>query len=93
MKSVKHGMRIAELNKSKLFSREYFRQKQTRSNMMRRLVLALFLTPLMSMLAQDRHVTVRVIPPASTPADAAIFIAGNSPALGNWDPGKVRLKK
>ncbi|MCX6133693.1 MAG: alpha/beta hydrolase-fold protein [Ignavibacteriales bacterium] len=42
-------------------------------------------------LAQDMKVSVRVVPPASTPRDAKIFIAGNSPALGNWDPGKVLL--
>ncbi len=42
---------------------------------------------------QDKKVRVRVVPPASTPGDAKIFIAGNTPALGNWDPGKVTLTK
>jgi predicted alpha/beta superfamily hydrolase len=28
-----------------------------------------------------------------TPSDADIFIAGNSDALGEWDPGRIRLQK
>ena len=51
------------------------------------------LVPLCLGFGQDKKVTVRVVPPASTPGDAKIFIAGNSASLGNWDPGKVLLKK
>ncbi len=56
-------------------------------------LLALFLMPLVWSLAQNKNVTVKVVPPASTPADAKIFIAGNSQALGNWDPGLVSLTR
>jgi predicted alpha/beta superfamily hydrolase len=56
--------------------------------------MAIFLAaPLNRVLGQDKKITVRVVPPASTPGDAALFIAGNSPALGNWDPGKVPLTR
>jgi predicted alpha/beta superfamily hydrolase len=44
-------------------------------------------------LGQHKKVTVRVMSPALTPADARLFIAGNSADLGNWDPGKVQLSK
>ena len=51
------------------------------------------IVPLCWGLGQEKKFTVRVVPPASTPGDAKVFIAGNSPALGNWDPGKVQLTK
>jgi predicted alpha/beta superfamily hydrolase len=39
------------------------------------------------------RVTFKVIAPASTPSGARVFIAGNQPALGNWDPGKIALRQ
>lgn len=43
--------------------------------------------------AQDCNVTVKVFVPASTPARDSIFIAGNLPLLGNWNPGAVKLQR
>lgn len=40
---------------------------------------------------QEPRVIFDVIVPPSTPAEAKIFIAGNHPLLGNWDPGKIEL--
>lgn len=37
-------------------------------------------------------VTFIVQPPAGTPAGERLFIAGNIPALGPWDPGKAALQ-
>ena len=42
-------------------------------------------------ISQDKKVTIRVVPPASTPKGSTICIAGNAPMLGNWDPGAVKL--
>jgi len=42
---------------------------------------------------KEARVNVNVIAPASTPASARLFVAGNQPGLGNWDPGKVELKR
>ncbi len=56
-------------------------------------ILALFFFLPVSLFSQDRHITINVIAPAATPSDAKIFIAGNSPVLGNWDPGKVVMRK
>jgi len=42
---------------------------------------------------QEPQVTFNVIVSASMPAGAKIFIAGNHPLLGNWDPGKIELAK
>jgi predicted alpha/beta superfamily hydrolase len=41
--------------------------------------------------ARDAMVTFKVFAPADTPSDASVFIAGNIPSLGPWDPGKVKL--
>jgi predicted alpha/beta superfamily hydrolase len=38
-------------------------------------------------------VTFKVRVPDYTPSDAGIFVSGNIPALGPWDPGKVELGK
>jgi predicted alpha/beta superfamily hydrolase len=38
-------------------------------------------------------VTIAVVTPASTPPDAQLYIAGNHPSIGDWDPGKVKLTK
>ena len=38
-------------------------------------------------------VTIEVKVPTTTPQAATVFIAGNASGLGNWDPGKVKLKK
>lgn len=44
-------------------------------------------------LGQEKQVTVKVIVPSATPKDAGIYIAGNHPVLGDWNPGKVKLQK
>ena len=41
--------------------------------------------------ARDAMVTFKVFVPEGTPPDASVFIAGDIPALGPWDPGKVKL--
>ena len=41
--------------------------------------------------ARDAMVTFKVFAPDDTPPDASVFIAGNIPSLGPWDPGKVEL--
>ncbi|MBN2564084.1 MAG: esterase [Candidatus Eisenbacteria bacterium] len=41
--------------------------------------------------ARNAMVTFEVIAPEGTPPDASVFISGNIPALGPWDPGKVKL--
>jgi predicted alpha/beta superfamily hydrolase len=43
--------------------------------------------------SQTKTFVVHVVIPATTPQDASVFIAGNMPALGEWNPGKVRLQK
>ncbi len=42
---------------------------------------------------QVKRIEVRVIAPPSTPGESTVFVAGNTPAFGNWDPGKVPMKK
>jgi predicted alpha/beta superfamily hydrolase len=42
---------------------------------------------------QEPQVIFNVIVPASTPAEAKVFIAGNHSLLGNWDPSKIELTK
>jgi predicted alpha/beta superfamily hydrolase len=42
---------------------------------------------------KEARINVNLIAPASTPAGARIFIAGNQPSLGNWEPGKIELKQ
>ena len=56
-------------------------------------VSVMLLAALMCGYGQDKNVLIRVTAPASTPAGSKIFIAGNSPSLGNWDPGVVPLTK
>ena len=41
--------------------------------------------------AQEKKITIRVLLPATTLNNPSIYVAGNSPMLGNWDPGKIRL--
>ncbi|MBI5215134.1 MAG: histidine kinase [Ignavibacteriae bacterium] len=55
--------------------------------------IILFVLVLTSCLAQPVRITINVIAPSSTPKDATIFIAGNEPKLGDWDPGKVSMKQ
>ncbi len=43
--------------------------------------------------ARGAMVTFKVHVPDATPPEAGVFIAGNIPALGPWDPGKVELGK
>jgi predicted alpha/beta superfamily hydrolase len=43
--------------------------------------------------AQDIPVTFTVVAPSVTPKDAIVYIAGNHPLLGNWNPGAVALGK
>ncbi|MBI3006253.1 MAG: histidine kinase [Ignavibacteriales bacterium] len=44
-------------------------------------------------MSQEFYVTLKVFVPRSTPAEGRIFVAGNHPNLGNWDPGKVELNR
>lgn len=41
----------------------------------------------------DATVTLVVHPPADTPADATLYVAGNHPSLGPWSPNKHALVK
>jgi len=43
--------------------------------------------------AQEKRVSIRVVVPSSTPKDASVFITGNSPVIGSWDPGKTPMTK
>jgi predicted alpha/beta superfamily hydrolase len=43
--------------------------------------------------AQDVQITFTVIVPPMTPKEAVVYIAGNQPMLGNWNPGEIALKK
>jgi predicted alpha/beta superfamily hydrolase len=43
--------------------------------------------------ARDALVTFKLAVPGYTPTDASVFISGNIPSLGPWDPGKVPLGK
>jgi len=42
---------------------------------------------------QDARLLIKVVAPPSTPGGSRVFIAGNQPALGDWDPGKIVLQK
>ncbi len=59
--------------------------------MKKSIVLLLFVSS--SVPAQEINITFRVLPPSQTPAAAAVFLAGNTPALGNWNPGAIALEK
>lgn len=39
------------------------------------------------------YANIKVLVPPSSPAGTGVFIPGNQPALGDWDPGKVRLEQ
>lgn len=52
-----------------------------------------YLLLLTSCPGQEVDVTVNVVPPRSTPQDAQLFIAGNHPTVGDWQPGKVAMQK
>lgn len=41
---------------------------------------------------KNAYVTIKVVPPVM-PDSAKILIAGNQPAFGDWDPGKIMLQK
>jgi sialidase-1 len=45
--------------------------------------------------AQAQGVTIdfRVTVPRNTPGDATVYLAGNLPAAGGWNPGAIRLEK
>ena len=45
--------------------------------------------------AYSQGITVKwnVLIPATTPAKSRVYLAGNHPALGDWDPGRVELRK
>ncbi|MCX6120999.1 MAG: alpha/beta hydrolase-fold protein [Ignavibacteriales bacterium] len=43
--------------------------------------------------SQNVQITFTVIVPPMTPKDAIVYIAGNHPMLGNWNPGGIALKK
>jgi len=57
------------------------------------LVVAALLALPVAASARDAMVTFKVLVPEDTPPDASVFIAGGIPALGPWDPGKVKLGK
>ncbi len=38
-------------------------------------------------------ITINVIAPSSTPDDAQLYISGNYPAAGDWNPGLIKLEK
>jgi predicted alpha/beta superfamily hydrolase len=42
---------------------------------------------------KEARVTFKVITPPSTLGEARVFIAGNQTALGDWDPGKIELRR
>jgi predicted alpha/beta superfamily hydrolase len=42
---------------------------------------------------QDVQITFTVIVPPMTPKEDVVYIAGNHPLLGNWNPGGIALKK
>lgn len=44
----------------------------------------------LSLLSQSK---IKVVVISSLPKDHKVFISGNQPELGNWDPGKVSLDK
>lgn len=60
-----------------------------------RAALLLFLAAVWAFFAhsQECQIIVRVVAPPNTPDSALVFIAGNVPTLGNWDPSAVRLQK
>lgn len=41
---------------------------------------------------KNAYVAIKVVPPPATPDSAKIFLAGNQPAFGDWNPGKVTLQ-
>lgn len=43
--------------------------------------------------SQEKQITVRVIVPPSTPKEATVFIAGNAPQFGNWNPGAIKMRR
>ena len=43
--------------------------------------------------SQQITVTAKVIVPPDTPDTSIIYIAGNTSALGDWNPGRVRMTK
>ncbi|MBI3195247.1 MAG: histidine kinase [Ignavibacteriae bacterium] len=52
-----------------------------------------FVLLLTSCLAQPVKIVVNVITPPSTPQDAQLYIVGNNATIGDWDPGKVEMKR
>lgn len=56
-------------------------------------VLLLTLLAVVGLRPQEKHIVIRVVVPLSTPKDATIFIAGNAPVLGDWNPGKVGMHR
>jgi predicted alpha/beta superfamily hydrolase len=69
------------------------RSARTQLINLRAFVLFILLAVFGSCSAQESKVTFKVITPHSTPRGAPIFIAGNHPLLGDWNPGKVQLQK
>ncbi len=56
-------------------------------------IALLALPPSRGPFAEERTVIVAVVAPAGTPADAQVCIAGNIPAVGNWDPAAKVMDK
>ena len=57
-------------------------------------ILSLFLIICISaVFAQSNHKVKFIVSSESVPEQSTIFITGNHPLIGNWDPGKVSLTK
>ncbi|HEY6953423.1 MAG TPA: alpha/beta hydrolase-fold protein [Bacteroidota bacterium] len=55
------------------------------------IILSLLLACSSECFPQYFRVTVTVFPPASSPKDSKVFIAGNDSAFGNWNPALIEL--
>jgi predicted alpha/beta superfamily hydrolase len=55
------------------------------------LTLVVLLALPVAALGRDAMVTFKVRVPDYTPPDESVYISGNIPSLGPWDPGKVKL--
>jgi len=60
---------------------------------MKSILLSLLLLACCTNLHAQHRVTVRVLVPPETPSGSTCFIAGNSPVLGDWNPGAIPMKQ
>ena len=56
-------------------------------------IIGLLLLSFTMVSAKDVPVTIQVTIPAQTPKTEKIYITGNHPVAGDWNPGKVEMKK